>query len=93
MPVIMAGVAGAEVEPPSVDVVAGKNWLVVSVKPNSSDRPEWCRVDPYAGTPQTDSLAVAPSGNLFVDNVPPGTHQVWVWCPNGGTTKKEVRVG
>ncbi len=91
VPVIAAGVAQA-VEPPSVDVAAGRHWMVVTVQPNSGDRPQNCRVDPYFGTPQTVSLPVPASGNLFVDNVRAGHFTVSAWCPNGGVAKAEVTV-
>ncbi|MFI5778657.1 hypothetical protein [Nocardia sp. NPDC051570] len=90
-PVIMSAIATAA-EPPSVDVATGKHWIVVTVQPNSDDRPEFCRVDPYFGTPQTVSLAVPASGNLFLDNVPAGPRRISVWCPNGGVTERDVVV-
>lgn len=89
---VSAATAGVAAAQPLVDVVAGKKWIVVSVTPAGGDRPEWCRVDPYFGTPETVSLEVAASGNLFVDNVAPGPHRVSVWCPNGGASTHDVVV-
>ncbi|MGW0178791.1 hypothetical protein [Nocardia sp. NPDC003345] len=87
--VTMAGVANADA---TATVTAGKKWIVVSVTTTNGDRPEWCRVDPYVGTPQTVNLDVAPSGNLFIDNLPPGPRKVSVWCPNGGAGQYDVVV-
>ncbi|MBF6523105.1 hypothetical protein [Nocardia farcinica] len=88
-----AGVAGSEPPPPpAVAAATGANWMVVTVTPLGGDAPEWCRVDPYFGTPETLSLAVAPTGNVFVDAVPAGTHTVAAWCPNGGSTTTTVTV-
>jgi len=97
-PVLAAGAAVADEElpppppPPAVEVVAGPNWVVVSVTPLGGDAPEACSVDPYNGTPETQSIPVAPTGNVFVDNVPVGTHTVSVWCPNGGITTSTVEI-
>lgn len=97
-PVMVAGAALADDElpppppPPAVDVVAGANWVVVTVTPLGGDAPEFCAVDPYNGTPETQSIPVAPTGNVFVDGVPAGTHTVSVWCPNGGITTTTVEV-
>ncbi|NKY61009.1 hypothetical protein [Nocardia flavorosea] len=91
-PVVLSATAGVAAADATATVTAGKKWIVVSVTTTGGDLPEWCRVDPYFGTPQTVSLEVAPSGNLFVDNVPPGPRKVSVWCPNGGATVHDVVV-
>lgn len=91
-PLVMTATAGTASAENKVDIATGKKWIVVTVTTDNANRPEWCRVDPYFGTPQTVSLGVAESGNLFVDNVPPGPHRVSVWCPNGGATMHDVVV-
>ncbi|WP_067852166.1 hypothetical protein [Nocardia shimofusensis] len=98
-PVLMAGAALADEQelpppppPPAVDVVAGPNWMVVTVTPLGGDAADACSIDPYNGTPETQSIPVAPTGNVFVDNVPVGTHTVSAWCPNGGIATTTVEI-
>src|SRR5690606_6705299 len=97
-PALIAGAAGADDElpppppPPTVEVVAGPNWVVVTVTPLGGDAPDTCSIDPYNGTPETQSIPVAPAGNVFVDNVPVGTHTVSAWCPNGGISTATVEI-
>lgn len=94
---LTAGTALAEPEVPSaeapaVDVVAGTNWMVVSVTPTGEDAADTCTVDPFSGTEKAQSMPVAATGNVFVDEVPAGTHTVSVSCPNSGTTTTTVDI-
>jgi len=96
-PALTAGtvLAQPEVPPPAapvVDAVAGTNWMVVSVTPSGDDAADMCTVDPFNGTTETESIPVATTGNVFIDQVPAGTHTIAAWCPNGGTTTTTVEI-
>ncbi|MEV0245218.1 hypothetical protein AB0H76_01365 [Nocardia sp. NPDC050712] len=76
----------------SAQVVAGRERVKVTV--TGTQYPVGhCRIDPSIGTPDTQSIAMHPSGTIVINNLKPGTHRVAVWCPQGGViSETDVQV-